>query len=63
MPLPRIAIFRGSVNTDYFAYAQALAVDHTVDLTAYTLPEGMAVLDLNDPKAVLEWIDANGKEV
>ena len=41
----------------------ALAVDDSVDLALYTLPEGIAVLDLNDPDAVIGWIFQHAKEI
>ena len=34
----------------------ALAVDDTVDMSRYDLPQGVDLLDLNDPEQVIEWI-------
>jgi len=63
LPLPRISIFRGKIDEGYFPFMNALAVDHTVDLAAYDLPEGVDVLNLNDPDAVIGWILNNAKAV
>lgn len=63
LPLPRISIFRNSLDEDYFPYMNALAIDESIDLKRYTLPEGVSVLDLNDTKSVVEWILNNAKEV
>ncbi len=63
LPLPRISIFRERIDPDYFPYMNALAVDDTVRLGDYDLPEGVAVLDLNDPDAVVEWIFTHAKEI
>ncbi len=56
LPLPRISIFRGVIDTDYFPYMNALAIDDTIDISHYALPEGIDLLDLNDPDQVIEWI-------
>ncbi len=63
LPLPRISIFRESVDTDYFPYMNALATDESVDLSEYDLPEGVDVLDLNNCEDVISWILENAKEV
>ena len=61
LALPRIGIFRGSVDESYYPYIKAVAIDGTID--AATIPEGLAVLDLNDTESVIRWIDVNAKEV
>ena len=63
LPLPRIAIFRGSIDESYFSCSEAIAVDETVDLSAYTIPDNIDILDLNDLDAILEWIDTNAKAI
>ena len=63
LPLPRISIFRSSIDEDYFPYMDALAVDDSIDVRDYTLPDGVAVLDLNDPDAVIAWIFQHAKEI
>lgn len=61
LPLPRISIFRGVIDTDYFPYMNALAIDDTIDISHYALPEGIDLLDLNDPDQVIEWILTHAK--
>ncbi len=61
LPLPRIGVFRGSVDPSYFDYIQAVAIDGSVDRS--TIPEHIEILDLNDPRQILSWIQANAKEV
>ena len=63
LPLPRIAIFRGRIDESYFDCSEAIAVDDTVDLGAYTIPEGIDILDLNDTRAVIAWIQSHAKAV
>lgn len=61
LPLPRIAVFREKVDESYYPYIEAVAIDHTID--PETIPSHIAVLDLNDPKQIIEWILKNAKEV
>ena len=63
LPLPRISVFRDSIDRDYFPYMNALAVDESVNLAKYELPQNVDVLDLNDADEVIEWILKNAKEV
>ncbi len=63
LPLPRISVFRGELDEDYFPYMNALAIDETVDITKYNMPKGVDILDLNNPKDVISWILKNAKEV
>ena len=63
LPLPRISVFRNSIDKDYFPYMDALAVDESVDLSKYELPQNVEVLDLNSANEVIEWILKNAKEV
>ncbi|MDR2906277.1 MAG: molybdopterin-guanine dinucleotide biosynthesis protein B [Helicobacteraceae bacterium] len=63
LPLPRIAVFRNAIDEDYYAYAQALAIDDSVDRAKYKIPKTLDILDLNDPRAALAWIEKRAKEV
>ena len=63
LPLPRISIFRNSIDKEYFPYMNALAVDGSVNMADYELPENVAVLNLNNPNDVIEWIMHNAKEI
>ncbi|ADV46348.1 molybdopterin-guanine dinucleotide biosynthesis protein B [Nitratifractor salsuginis] len=57
-PLPRIGIFRGTIDPDYLDVLQAVAVDQTVpDEELSALPDRIEVLDLNDIDAIIRWID------
>lgn len=63
LPLPRISIFRDSIDADYFPYMNALAIDHTINVSDYSLPENVALLDLNNPDQVIEWILNHAKVI
>jgi len=63
LPLPRISIFRNSLDSDYFDYMDALAIDESVNLSEYDIPKGVDILNLNDPDLVISWILKNAKEV
>jgi len=63
LPLPRISVFRESLDSDYFPYMNALAIDETINTADYNMPEGVDILDLNSPDEVISWILKNAKEV
>ena len=63
LPLPRISVFRESLDKDYFPFMNALAIDETVNTDDYDMPNGVDVLDLNSPDEVISWILQNAKEV
>jgi molybdopterin-guanine dinucleotide biosynthesis adapter protein len=63
LPIPRIGIFRGELDPDYFGFVKAIAIDDTVDLSKYELPSEIEVLDLNNTEKIVEWIFKNAKEV
>ncbi len=63
IPLPRIAIFRNRIDESYLDYAQAIAIDKSVDITTYQLPPELDILDLNDTQGVIEWIRNHAKKV
>ncbi len=63
LPLPRISIFRNSLDSDYFPYMDALAIDESINLNEYDLPKNVAILDLNNCEDVISWILKNAKEV
>lgn len=63
LPLPRIGVFRGSLDSDYFSYMNALAIDETVSIDDYEMPKNVNILDLNNPDEVISWILKNAKEV
>lgn len=57
--LPRIAVFRGQIESDYLPYIKAIAVDDTVNLDTVQLPSHIEILDLNNTAQIIEWIDTN----
>jgi molybdopterin-guanine dinucleotide biosynthesis protein B len=57
LPLPRLAIFRHSIEIDYLPVVQAIAIDDSIRLEDYPLPDHLTVLDLNDVGSIIEWID------
>lgn len=61
LPLPRIAIFRNSLDAKYFEVTNAIASDDTIDKN--DIPEGIDKLDLNNPEQIIEWIEKNSKRV
>jgi len=56
LPLPRIAIFRNKIDETYFDCSEAIAIDDTIDLSAYNIPENIDILDLNDLDQIIEWV-------
>jgi len=63
LPLPRISIFRGIIEKDYFPYMDALAIDNSIDLDAYNIPNDVDILDLNSAEEVIDWIFKNAKKI
>ena len=63
LPLPRISIFRESLDSEYFPYMNALAIDDTINAADYDVPNNVDVLDLNNCEDVISWILKNAKEV
>ena len=63
LPLPRISVFRNSLDSEYFPFMNALAIDESIDTNNYEMPKGVDILDLNNPDEVISWILKNAKEV
>jgi molybdopterin-guanine dinucleotide biosynthesis protein B len=63
LPLPRIAIFRNSIDESYFSCSEAIAIDGSIDLNSYKIPSNIDILDLNDTNRIIEWIKTNAKAV
>ncbi len=61
LPLPRISVFRNSLDESYFDVTNAIACDESIDTT--TIPKTIEILDLNIPEEVILWIDNNAKRV
>jgi len=63
LPLPRIAIFRGEIDESYLDCSEAIAVDDTVDIDEYKIPQNIDILNLNSTSEIIDWIEKNAKEV
>jgi len=63
LPLPRIAIFRDAIDDSYFESSNAIAIDESVDISKYTIPEHIDLMDLNNPKMIIAWILKNAKAI
>lgn len=63
LPLPRIAVFRNSIDESYFDCSEAIAIDETIDLANYAIPEHIDILDLNNITQIIAWIDAHAKNI
>lgn len=61
LPLPRIAIFRNSLDEKYFKVTNAIASDNTINDN--DIPDGIDKLDLNNPELIIQWIEKNAKRV
>lgn len=63
LPLPRIAIFRNNIDESYFDCSEAIAIDETIDLSDYVIPEHIDILDLNNSAQIIEWINTHAKNI
>jgi molybdopterin-guanine dinucleotide biosynthesis protein B len=63
LPLPRIAIFRNKIEESYLSCSEAIAIDNTINLKDYDIPNNIDILDLNNTAQIIEWIDKNAKSV
>ena len=61
LDLPRISIFRNRLDESYFSVTNAIACDETIDNNE--IPDGIDILDLNNPKEIILWINKNAKRV
>lgn len=63
LPLPRIAIFRNKIDESYLDCSEAIAIDESVNINEYNIPEQIEILDLNNTEQIIRWIDTHAKEV
>jgi len=63
LPLPRIAVFRNKIDESYFTCSEAIAIDDSIDITLYSIPDGIDVLDLNNNSQIIEWINVHAKQL
>lgn len=63
LPLPRIAVFRNIIDESYFSCSEAIAIDESIDIKDYNIPDEITLLDLNNTAQIIEWIDAHAKTI
>lgn len=63
LPLPRISVFRNTIDEDYFPFMDALAIDESINIVDYKIPNDVDLLNLNDADEVISWIFKNAKQV
>ncbi|MDD3324084.1 MAG: molybdopterin-guanine dinucleotide biosynthesis protein B [Sulfurospirillaceae bacterium] len=63
LPLPRIAIFRNTIDESYFDCSDAIACDESVKLENYVIPKNIAILNLNDPSQIANWVLEHARKV
>ena len=61
LELPRISIFRDRLDESYFSVTNAIACDETINVNE--IPDGIDILDLNNPEELILWINKNAKRV
>jgi molybdopterin-guanine dinucleotide biosynthesis protein B len=61
LPLPRISVFRNSLDESYFEVSDAIACDDTIDTSH--IPKTIECLDLNNPESIIQWIQTHAKRV
>jgi len=63
LPLPRIAIFRNSIDERYLDCSEAIAIDDSIQLSDYNIPKHITILDLNNISQIIAWIDKHAKSI
>ncbi len=63
LPLPRIAIFRNTIEESYFSCSEAMAIDQSIDPSNYPIPKTLTLLNLNDTGEIISWIKNHAKEI
>ena len=63
LPLPRIAVFRNAIETDYLSCSEAIAIDQSIDIKKYDIPKNIDILDLNNTAQIIAWIENHAKQV
>jgi molybdopterin-guanine dinucleotide biosynthesis protein B len=61
IPLPRICVARNQLHSEYFDVTDTLATDDSISKS--DIPDGMQILDLNNPDTIIDWINNNAKQV
>ena len=63
LPLPRIAIFRDTIDESYLNCSEAIAIDRSIDIKQYNIPNNIDILDLNNTTQIIDWIDQHAKQI
>ena len=63
LPLPRMSVFRNTIDKEYIPYMNALATDYSINTQNYDIPDNIDQLDLNDTEQIISWILKNAKKV
>ncbi len=63
LPLPRIAIFRNTIEESYFECSEAMATDNSINKEDYIIPSSIDMLNLNNTQEIISWIQKNAKEI
>lgn len=61
LPLPRISIFRNSLDESYFKVTNAIAFDESINEN--DIPSDIDKLDLNNTDEIISWVEKNAKRV
>jgi molybdopterin-guanine dinucleotide biosynthesis protein B len=63
LPLPRIAIFRNKIDESYLDCSEAIAIDNSINITNYDIPDNIDILDLNNNDEIVAWIHDHAIEI
>jgi len=63
LPLPRLAVFRNKIDESYFSCSEAIAIDDSINIADYTIPNTIDILDLNNTNEIIKWIKHNAKDI
>lgn len=61
LDLPRISIFRDSLDESYFELSNAIAFDNSINENE--IPSNIDKLNLNNPEEIISWINKKAKRV
>ncbi|HHH51984.1 MAG TPA: molybdopterin-guanine dinucleotide biosynthesis protein B, partial [Campylobacterales bacterium] len=53
LPLPRIAIFRNKIDESYLDYSEAIAIDESINIKEYNIPQEIDILNLNSTSEII----------
>ena len=63
LPLPKIAIFRNTIDKSYLSFSKAIAIDNSINIDNFDMPSNIDILDLNNTQQIIDWININAKVV